>query len=126
MPPPCSPWPWHVNKPMRYALSLQHALLLLTILQTWLSQGSFSSPATCDNTCNSQQQQGFNFQDLNTGGFSSYGDLGFKGFSCAPSFHLKSKRTLGLLSGLLGGGAGASAGGAFGVSSSRRAFVKHV
>jgi hypothetical protein len=72
------------------------ALLLQQAAGTgsWGEAPSFSSPSNCNNTCNIDQQSGFDWSSLPAGGFSSYGGFGFSGFTCQNSFQGKSKRSL--------------------------------
>lgn len=52
----------------------------------WGDATCFSNPANTNNTCTSDQKSGFDWAGLKTGGFSSYNDFSFSGFSCADSF----------------------------------------
>lgn len=58
---------------------------------SWTDAPSYSCPSSSSNQCNSQQSSGFDWESLGTGGFSSYGNFGFSGWSCSNSF---SKRGL--------------------------------
>jgi hypothetical protein len=62
--------------------------------QSWGDAPSFSSPGNCNNTCTPDQQGGFDWSSLPSGGFSSYGGFGFSGFTCQDSFNGNSKRSL--------------------------------
>lgn len=60
----------------------------------WGDAPSFSSPSNCNNTCTPDQEGGFNWSGLPTGGFSNYGGFGFSGFTCQDSFQGNRKRSL--------------------------------
>ncbi|KAI1843676.1 hypothetical protein JX266_010122 [Neoarthrinium moseri] len=47
---------------------------------------SFSCPDNTDNKCTDKQSKGFDFGDLNLGGFSNYGGFNWAGFSCESGF----------------------------------------
>lgn len=71
------------------ALSLQQAAAT-----SWGDAPSFSNPSNTNNNCSADQQSGFDWSGLPTGGFSNYGGFGFSGFSCQNSFQPNSKRSL--------------------------------
>jgi hypothetical protein len=53
---------------------------------TWTNAPSFSCPDNTNNQCTEQQSKGFDWSDLNTGSFSSYGGFSWSGFSCQSGF----------------------------------------
>jgi len=60
---------------------------------SWTDAPSFTCPSNSNDQCSSQQSSGFDWGSLVTGGFDSYGGLGFSGFTCADSFPFR-KRSL--------------------------------
>lgn len=60
---------------------------------SWTNAKSLSTPSNTDNSCNPDQDAGFDWSTLQTGGFNSYGGLSFSGFTCTSSFS-PSKRSL--------------------------------
>ncbi|KAI3399424.1 hypothetical protein diail_6896, partial [Diaporthe ilicicola] len=54
--------------------------------QGWNDFGGFNCPANTDNKCNPQQESGWDWSDLATGSFSSYGGFSFAGFSCSEGY----------------------------------------
>ena len=58
-----------------------------------VNANKYSSPNNCNNQCSPEQGSGYNFGDLPSGSFSSYGSNSFGGFSCGSSHY--SKRDLG-------------------------------
>ncbi|KAF4124533.1 CFEM domain [Geosmithia morbida] len=46
---------------------------------------SFSIPSNSDNKCDSKWKSGFDWSDLSTGSFSSYGGFDFSGWSCGSA-----------------------------------------
>src|SRR5215469_3458621 len=57
----------------------------------WTDAPSFSCPSKSDNQCNTKQQSGWDWGDLDVGSFDSYSDFSFNGWSCDDKF---SKRNL--------------------------------
>ena len=61
----------------------------------WTDASAYSCPGNTDNQCSDSQQGGYDWSDLPSGDFSSYGSNSFSGFSCSNSFgkrYLLSKR----------------------------------
>lgn len=54
--------------------------------QGWNDFGGFKCPENTDNKCNTQQQSGWDWSDLQIGSFSSYGGFSFGGFSCEEGY----------------------------------------
>lgn len=52
----------------------------------WNDASAFSCPGNTNNHCSRQQQHGYDWSNLQTGSFSSYGSNKFSGFTCADSF----------------------------------------
>lgn len=52
----------------------------------WNDFGGFKCPENTDNKCNTQQQSGWDWSDLQIGSFSSYGGFSFGGFSCEEGY----------------------------------------
>ncbi|KAL1876305.1 hypothetical protein Daus18300_002934 [Diaporthe australafricana] len=52
----------------------------------WNDFGGFNCPDNTDNKCNTQQESGWDWSDLATGSFSSYGGFSFGGFSCEEGY----------------------------------------
>ena len=71
------------------ALVLQQAAA-----SSWGDAPSFSNPQNTNNNCSADQDGGFNWSGLPTGGFDSFGGFGFSGFSCEDSFQPNQKRSL--------------------------------
>ena len=55
-------------------------------MQSWGDYPSFNTPKSNNNKCDGQQQSGWNWGNLGTGGFSNYDGFDFSGFECANSF----------------------------------------
>ncbi|KAK7923054.1 adhesin protein Mad1 [Apiospora marii] len=53
---------------------------------SWGSAPAFNCPANTDNKCTEKQIPGFNWKDLPTGPFESYGGFNWKGFTCENKF----------------------------------------
>ena len=64
------------------------------VATSWGDSPSFSSVSNTNNNCSTDQQGGFDWSGLPTGGFNSYGGFGFGGFSCQNSFQPNAKRSL--------------------------------
>ncbi|KAK8042152.1 adhesin protein mad1 protein [Apiospora rasikravindrae] len=52
----------------------------------WGSAPAFNCPANTDNKCTEKQVPGFDWKDLPTGAFDSYGGFNWKGFTCENKF----------------------------------------
>ncbi|KAK8048682.1 hypothetical protein PG994_010412 [Apiospora phragmitis] len=52
----------------------------------WGSAPAFNCPANTDNKCTEKQIPGFDWKDLPTGPFQSYGGFNWKGFTCENKF----------------------------------------
>ncbi|KAF2210563.1 hypothetical protein CERZMDRAFT_113131 [Cercospora zeae-maydis SCOH1-5] len=52
----------------------------------WGGRAYYSTPDTTDNKCSTNQTNGYDWSDLSTGSFSSYGSNKFSGWTCANSF----------------------------------------
>ncbi|POS71709.1 adhesin protein Mad1 [Diaporthe helianthi] len=52
----------------------------------WNDFGGFKNPKNTDNKCNTQQQSGWDWGDLQLGSVSSYGGFNFGGFSCEEGY----------------------------------------
>lgn len=54
--------------------------------QGWNDFGGFNCPDNTDNKCNTQQESGWDWSDLQIGSFSSYGGFSFGGFQCEEGY----------------------------------------
>lgn len=54
--------------------------------QGWNDFGGFNCPENTDNKCNTQQESGWDWSDLQIGSFSSYGGFSFGGFQCEEGY----------------------------------------
>lgn len=54
--------------------------------QGWNDFGGFKCPENTDNKCNTQQESGWDWSDLQIGSFQSYGGFSFGGFSCEEGY----------------------------------------
>lgn len=54
--------------------------------QGWNDFGGFNCPENTDNKCNTQQESGWDWSDLQIGSFSSYGGFSFGGFECEEGY----------------------------------------
>lgn len=54
--------------------------------QGWNDFGGFNCPDNTDNKCNTQQESGWDWSDLQIGSFSSYGGFSFGGFECEEGY----------------------------------------
>ncbi|GIJ87917.1 hypothetical protein Asppvi_006830 [Aspergillus pseudoviridinutans] len=61
----------------------------------WVTDKCYSNPENSDNHCTEHQQGGWDWSDLTTGSFSSYGGFDFSGFKCSDSFSGGGKRSFG-------------------------------
>ncbi|KAK4162482.1 hypothetical protein QBC43DRAFT_76379 [Cladorrhinum sp. PSN259] len=61
------------------------ALAAAGVEATFKNASPFKCPANTDNKCNPKQSSGFDWSDLNLGGFANYGDFNFNGWSCGSS-----------------------------------------
>ncbi|KAM3421554.1 hypothetical protein BST61_g1942 [Cercospora zeina] len=52
----------------------------------WGGRAYYSTPDTTDNKCSTNQTNGYDWSNLSTGSFSSYGSNKFSGWTCANSF----------------------------------------
>ncbi|KAG6367450.1 hypothetical protein INS49_001639 [Diaporthe citri] len=52
----------------------------------WNDFGGFNCPDNTDNKCNTQQESGWDWSDLQLGSFSSYGGFSFGGFECEEGY----------------------------------------
>ncbi|KIX03038.1 uncharacterized protein Z518_06588 [Rhinocladiella mackenziei CBS 650.93] len=83
---------------MKPALTAGLVVSVLVLQQatavSWGDAPSFANPSNTNNNCSADQQSGFDWSGLPTGGFNSYGGFGFNGFSCKDSFQPSQKRSL--------------------------------
>ncbi|KAF2457942.1 hypothetical protein BDY21DRAFT_343205 [Lineolata rhizophorae] len=64
------------------------------VLATWDTNApSFNCPANTDNECTPDQEGGFDWGNLPTGGFDNYGGFDFSGFSCENRFGRRDELT---------------------------------
>ncbi|GFF41417.1 extracellular serine-threonine rich protein [Aspergillus udagawae] len=61
----------------------------------WVTDKCYSNPENSDNHCTEHQKGGWDWSDLTTGSFSSYGGFDFSGFKCSDSFSGGGKRSFG-------------------------------
>ncbi|KAK4227526.1 hypothetical protein QBC38DRAFT_509658 [Podospora fimiseda] len=52
---------------------------------TFKNASPFKCPANTDNKCTPKQSSGFDWSDLNLGGFANYNDFNFNGWTCGSS-----------------------------------------
>lgn len=72
--------PWHVPAwSTAYPYTNSHP-------QGWNDFGGFKCPENTDNKCNTQQESGWDWSDLQLGSFSSYGGFSFGGFECEEGY----------------------------------------
>ncbi|KAK3991216.1 hypothetical protein QBC44DRAFT_263292 [Cladorrhinum sp. PSN332] len=61
------------------------ALAAAGVEATFKNASPFKCPANTDNKCTPKQVSGFDWNDLNLGGFANYNDFSFNGWSCGSS-----------------------------------------